>query len=414
MEYIIIIGAFQALLALCLFVANRQKKPADNLLTWILICLFTHLSIKFIIYAASGNTLLKMGFNTFIDLGYGPLLWMYARKVQYDRYRPVQHWFLLLPTFAAGAMYTAISLKIVIDPTGVEQWLSLYNEITQYLIIASMTIFPVLSLRISPQLPAFWKSERQLIKKIALLFLVIPALWMVTKTTNVSELLGDATLNLTIRLIAYSNSLIICLLIIQYRLEARMLMKSPAAPEPLPSALNGYPTPAVLQEEKESLVLTVAAAIQPTEEQPAPRKSTLTTLQQEAIAVKLSVLMQEKKVYTDPELTLEKLSTLVKTPRHHLSEVLNQHLHQTFYQYINDHRMKEVLHLLDHCRQHQVTPNILSLAYDAGFNSKSSFNQYFKKTTGYTPTEYLKQPRKAELNRITATFISLQQTIQPH
>lgn len=413
MEYIIIIGAFQALLALCLFVANRQKKPADNLLTWILICLFTHLSIKFIIYAASGNTLLKMGFNTFIDLGYGPLLWMYARKVQHDRYRPVQHWFLLLPTFAAGAMYTAIALKVMIDPTGVERWLLFYNEITQYLIIASMTIFPILSLRISLQLPAFWKSERQLIKKIAILFLVIPVLWTVTKTTNVSELLGEATLSLGIRLIAYTNSLIICLFIIQYRLEAHMLMKKTPTPELQPSALSGFPTPAVLLEEKESLVLTVAYTL-PVEEQPAPRKSTLTSLQQESIAVKLSTMMQEKKIYTDPELTLDKLSSLVKTPRHHLSEVLNQFLHQTFYQYINDHRMKEVIHLLDHCRQHKVTPNILSLAYDAGFNSKSSFNQYFKKTTGYTPTEYLKQPRKAETNRLSTTFMSLQQTIQPH
>jgi AraC-like DNA-binding protein len=76
--------------------------------------------------------------------------------------------------------------------------------------------------------------------------------------------------------------------------------------------------------------------------------------------------------------------------------------------------MKEVIHLLDHCRQHQVTPNILSLAYDAGFNSKSSFNQYFKKTTGYTPTEYLKQPRKADTNRLSTTFMSLQQAVQSH
>lgn len=413
MEYIIIIGAFQALLALCLFVVNRQKKPADNLLTWILICLFAHLSIKFIIYAAPGNAQLKMGFNTFIDLGYGPLLWMYARKVQHDRYRPVQHWFLLLPTFAAGAMYTMIALKVAIVPTGVERWLFWYNEITQYLIIVSMSIFPVLALRISFQLPSFWKSERQLIKKIAVLFLVIPALWMVTKVTNVRELLGDATLNLSIRLIAYSNSLIICLFIIQYQLEARILMKSATIPESQPAAESDFPTPAVLEEVKESLVLTVATPI-PAEGVPVARKSTLTALQQEAIAIKLSELMQEKKVYTDPELTLEKLSALVKTPRHHLSEVLNQYLHQTFYQYINDHRMKEVLHLLDHCRQHQVIPNILSLAYDAGFNSKSSFNQYFKKTTGYTPTEYLKQPRKADINRLTAAYISLQQTIQPH
>ncbi|WP_315823783.1 hypothetical protein [Paraflavitalea speifideaquila] len=336
----------------------QAKKPADNLLTWILICLFTHLSIKFFIYAASGNTLLKTGFNTFIDLGYGPLLWMYARRVQYDQYRPVQHWYLLLPMFAAAVMYTAIAVKLMIDPAGVVNWLLVYNEVSQYLIVACMTVFPLLSLQVSRQLPTFWKSEKQLIKKIAFCFLLIPVIWIVTNIINALQIADGPSLNIAIRIIAYSNMLVICLFIIQYRLEVRSLLNSTAAPEQLPASLTHFPMPAVLIEEKESLILTIQAAALPTEEQdqPAQRRSTLTTLQQQAIAVKLLTMMEEKKTYTDPELTLEKLSSLLKTPRHHLSEVLNQHLHQTFYQYVNDYRIREVLHLLDRCRQQQVTP----------------------------------------------------------
>ncbi|NII28811.1 AraC family transcriptional regulator [Pseudoflavitalea sp. X16] len=409
MEYIIILGAFQALLALCLFIASRRRKPADSLLTWMLICIFTHLSIKFIIYAASGSILLKTAFNTFIDLAYGPLLWMYARKVKNDHYRPLQHWYLLLPTFAAAAIYTFITVKLISDPPGAVRWLSLYNEVTKYLILLSTTIFPLLCLQVSAQLPAFWKSEQQLIKKIAACFLLIPALWMITNIINALHALDDQTINTGIRIIAYSNMLVMCLFIIQYRLQAQAL-NNKASDEKQPAEPSDFPVPVILVEEKESLVL----AVQPAGGDVVPRKSALTTLQREAIAVKLAVLMQEKKIYTDPELTLEKLSSLIKTPRHHLSEVLNQYLHQTFYQYINDHRMKEVLHLLDRCRQQEVTPNILSLAYDAGFNSKSSFNQYFKKTTGYTPTEYLKQPRKTESPRLAPNYINLQQSIQPH
>ena len=52
--------------------------------------------------------------------------------------------------------------------------------------------------------------------------------------------------------------------------------------------------------------------------------------QQAAIADRLAQLMEEKKVYTDPDLTLEKLASLMKTPRHHVSEVLNQYLHRSF------------------------------------------------------------------------------------
>jgi hypothetical protein len=75
MEYIIALGAFQALVALSLFIGNRQKKPADNLLNWLLICIFSHLSIKFVIYAVADNAALQNAFNTFIGLAYGPLLW---------------------------------------------------------------------------------------------------------------------------------------------------------------------------------------------------------------------------------------------------------------------------------------------------------------------------------------------------
>jgi AraC-like DNA-binding protein len=119
-------------------------------------------------------------------------------------------------------------------------------------------------------------------------------------------------------------------------------------------------------------------------------------------------------VYTDPDLTLEKLASLMKTPRHHLSEVLNQYLHRTFYQFINDYRMQKVLHLLDHCRRQEVTPNILSIAYEAGFNSKSAFNQYFKKTTGFTPTEYLKQSGEAPAPVIKEALSALQRPVQAH
>lgn len=406
MEYIIILGAFQALLALCLFMANRQRKPADNLLTWILICLFTHLSIKFIIYAVSGNAQLKIAFNTFIDLAYGPLLWMYARKVKNDHYRPLKHWYLFLPPFIAAAIYTVISFRMIVNPDNALTWLRVYNESTKYLIMASMFIFPLLSLQISNKLPPFWRSEQQLIRKVSISFLIMTAIWMLTSSINALHTLDGPTVNILMRIIGYSNLLVICLFIIKYRLEAQALNRTAARENP-PAAIPDFPAPTVLIEEKESLLVAIR-------EESATRKSTLTALQQEAIATKLSVLMLEKKIYTDPELTLEKLSSLIKTPRHHLSEVLNQYMNQTFYQYINDYRMKEVLALLDRCRQKQVTPNILSLAYDAGFNSKSSFNQYFKKTIGYTPTEYLKQPQKADTGKLSSTFIGLQQSVQPH
>jgi AraC-like DNA-binding protein len=382
MEYIIALGAFQALIALSLFIGNRQRKPADHLLHWLLICIFSHLSIKFIIFAVWENVALQNAFNTFIGLAYGPLLWMYANKVLNDRYRPLQHWFLLLPMLAAGGVYFTITIKIINNPASVLRLLAFYNNVTQYLILSSCIIFPVMCLMLCSKIPSFWKGEQQLIRKIAICFLVIPAIWVATNIIQPFHLLNAHHLNITIRVIAYSNMLVVGFFIIRYSMASHKSDET-CDDNSLPT-LPDMPEAVMLVQEQETLSVTVQPA-------PLPRKSVLTESQQAMIANRLSQLMKEKKVYTDAGLTLEKLASLMKTPRHHISEVLNQYLHKSFYQFINDYRMQEVLNLLDYCRRQEVAPNILSIAYEAGFNSKSAFNQYFKKTTGFTPTEYFKQ-----------------------
>lgn len=404
MEYIITLGAFQALVALSLFIGGRQRKPADNLLNWLLICIFSHLSIKFVIYVVSGNAALQSAFNTFIDLAYGPLLWMYANKVLNDRYRPRQHWYLLLPTLAAAVVYLTISIKIFYNPSSVTSLLAFYNNITVYLILASNIIFPIMCLMLSYQMPKFWKSEQQLIRKIAICFLVVSAICVVTNALQPLHTVDLRKLNIPIRIIAYSDMLLIGFFIIRYRMTAHAINNEVSDEGGLPP-FPDVPEPAQLIQEQETLSVTVQPAAQ-------SRRSVLTEGQQEAIASRLSVLMQEKKVYTDAELTLEKLASQMKTPRHHLSEVLNQYLHKSFYQFINDFRMQEVLNLLDYCRRQSVTPSILSIAYEAGFNSKSAFNQYFKKTTGFTPTEYFKQSADARKPGIGDALSTLQQQVQ--
>lgn len=405
MEYIIALGAFQALIALSLFIGNRKRKPADNLLNWLLICLFSHLSIKFVIYAVSGNAAIQNAFNTFIDLAYGPLLWMYTNKVLNDRYRPQHYWYLLMPTLGAACVFFTIAVKIVYHPSQAVSLLAYYNNITSYLIIASCIIFPVMTLMLSQRMPAFWKSEQRLIHRIACCFLVVPAIWLITNIIQPFHVLNAHDLNITIRIIAYSNLLVISVFIVRYRMTAHTIINEEE--EEIAPAPSDIPAPAILVQEQE----TLSVAVQPV---PLVRKTVLSESQQAAIAERLALLMEEKKVYTDPDLTLEKLASLMKTPRHHVSEVLNQYLHRSFYQFINDYRMQKVLHLLDRCRRQEVTPNILSIAYEAGFNSKSAFNQYFKKTTGFTPTEYLKQSGDEHSTGIKEAISALQRQVQIH
>jgi AraC-like DNA-binding protein len=381
MNYIIILGAFQALVALGLLMVHRQKRPADHLLTWMLLCIFTHLCIKFAIYGFPGYLSIKAGFNTFLDLAYGPILWMYTCKLHNSKYHPFQQWYLLLPTLLAAIVYLAILFYIITGGNNTTSLLFYYNYITQYAIIVTSSVLPVLSLWKASQLADFWQAERRLIRKIAIAFIAMAIVAMAATYLIPRHVVNNEQLTLGIRIVAYTLLLLISLAILQYKLASGT---TDVAPEEK------------ISEPQQPQVPELHPVLAPVATPLSIRRSALTEEQQATISGQLTSLMEKKKVYTDPELTLEKLAALIKIPRHHLSETLNQSLGKSFYQFINDFRITEVLFLLDKCKQQGITPGILSLAFEAGFNSKSSFNQYFKKTTGLTPSEYLKRERMTE------------------
>lgn len=102
--------------------------------------------------------------------------------------------------------------------------------------------------------------------------------------------------------------------------------------------------------------------------------------------------MEEKKPYNDPELTLTKLSDQVKIPSHYLSQVINEKLNVNFLDFINSYRVTEI-------KEKLIDPNfnhfsIMAVAYDAGFNAKSTFYSVFKKQTSMTPSEFIKANQK--------------------
>lgn len=102
---------------------------------------------------------------------------------------------------------------------------------------------------------------------------------------------------------------------------------------------------------------------------------------------KIRKYMVIKKPYLDRELTIYDLSDQLKISRHTLSEVINEHMGMNFYNLVNEYRIKEVKKRMQSEKYRKLT--ILAIAYDSGFNSKSSFNTIFKEKTGQTPSQYL-------------------------
>lgn len=101
---------------------------------------------------------------------------------------------------------------------------------------------------------------------------------------------------------------------------------------------------------------------------------------------KLLAHMEANKPFLNPELSLTDLAKQVTISRNQLSQVINSGVGDNFYNFINKFRVEEVKKLINSDFSKQYT--IMSLANDAGFNSKSSFNNIFKKITGLTPSEY--------------------------
>jgi AraC-like DNA-binding protein len=93
------------------------------------------------------------------------------------------------------------------------------------------------------------------------------------------------------------------------------------------------------------------------------------------------------KMYQNPELTLTDLSKHLSTNPSLLSKIINQGFEMNFNDLINYYRVEDVKLQLQNTANAHLT--IMSLAYDAGFNSKATFNRAFKKVTGKSPKEYM-------------------------
>ena len=120
------------------------------------------------------------------------------------------------------------------------------------------------------------------------------------------------------------------------------------------------------------------------------KKAPLSVSRQQEIWNSLERHLEEHRTFTDSELNLDKLALATGINKYHISETLNSFGACSFYQYINEHRIRYAINKMQRLHQDESPVNVLSLAYDAGFKAKSSFNKYFKEMTGLTPTEHLR------------------------
>ena len=116
--------------------------------------------------------------------------------------------------------------------------------------------------------------------------------------------------------------------------------------------------------------------------------SLLTVDQHEGLRRRLTECMMVEKPHLEGKLTLQELASKMESNPKDLSQVINQGFGQNFFDFVNAYRVEEFKRLATLERLENET--LLAIAFEAGFNSKSTFNAAFKKITGITPIQFTK------------------------
>jgi AraC-like DNA-binding protein len=184
------------------------------------------------------------------------------------------------------------------------------------------------------------------------------------KIAGVAGLVRDVHISLAMALLVYA---------IGYMgLRQPEVFRYETAEYPVPKALSAVQPPAP----------------SPDEPEPSTRyeRSGLSDVEARRLKTSLLAIMDAERPWRDSELTLADLAERLGSTPHKLSEVLNSEVGQTFYDFVNGYRVREVQRRIKAGEARAL--KMLALAMDAGFASKSTFNQAFKKHTSQTPSDF--------------------------
>jgi len=117
--------------------------------------------------------------------------------------------------------------------------------------------------------------------------------------------------------------------------------------------------------------------------------STLSETDKKQIYQRIVQFMESEQPYLESDISIVTISKALNILPGHISQVVNEMFNQNFRDVINSYRIEKAKNLI--LSQSKLNYTILSIAYEVGFNSKSTFNAAFKKHAGLTPKEFKNQ-----------------------
>lgn len=363
-EPILYIGIAQSFFAGLLISTRRPFNTSNRLMSAWIFLLCTEL-----IFALINRTVLEMYSFPFIAFTYGPLLYLYVRH-QTDPYLRFSSWnylhfipfagfFTVSVIFRAKPMFDDLSGFFVVD-----RFISL-RIVYSISFFLSITVYSILSfLEIRRHQSRLRDIVSYTPSKITLNWLKILSATFYIGYLIVFILGG---FELIAGLLPFDPYIIVFIFITFFSFAYSFYaIRQPVIFDVITQSEN----------EKD----------EDTETQGKYARSGLRDDQAGEYLQKLLEYMDGEKPYLDSDLTIHDLARRTGIPKHYITEILNERHGRNFFTFINEYRVKEVISRLSDAKYQHYT--ILAIAFDSGFNSKSTFNTFFKAFTGKTPSQY--------------------------
>lgn len=365
-----ILASFQLLFVSVFLFTHKKGNRTNNSLLGLVFLLFS-ISLGDFVLRISGLEF-RIQVLHLIDDGffflYGPLIYFYVRRVVYVDLRWKTEDLLHLIPYMAWCIYLVYTLVFLnpeeqrqvnqkIATAALPAWmylagLSIYVYTFTYLWLANRTVNTYRNV-IKNKYSSVDKINLSWLKFIIHSFAAITVIAMVH---NVIPVLGNF-------IFLYAS--LILLLIFTFFFINRVLVKALNQPE-------------------------IFAGIELEEAREKYTGSKLKEDELDKYYSHLLSILENEKLCLDPDLTLQALAGRMQISAKVLSQVINQKSEKNFFDFVNSYRCEEAKNLM---RTSDPKVTILEILYEAGFNSKSSFNKEFKKLNGTTPTEYRKSLR---------------------
>jgi len=383
MTIIVIIGFIQAFFFFILALSKRKKEVADYILAVLFFLMCYHLGANYVMITDYKFKFPHIiGTSGPISLLYGPLLFFFIKNYISGRHIFKLKYILHFLPFIIDHIYNFI---VFYRQPGSEKIMDLEE------IIAGKPdfelSFSLLAYSLSPLIYSFWsvlvlRVHRKNLKKLYSFtsdLLKLEWLWILTWS-----MLVVATISLIL------NSIIVFSDIADWVSIRKMIMSVGAiwvfflgyysvrkTPFYRSYHIEGIDT---LEMEKEPVKVKY-------------EKTKLKESEAETMTQKLVDFMKKEKPYLNKNLTIGELAEAIKVPTYQLSQLINGHIGQSFFELINSYRVKEVKKRFFEPKYANLT--LLGIAMECGFNSKASFNRIFKQITNQTPSDYIKTKNAA-------------------